>query len=185
MQQVISHWLSVPPQAQTHHVLFRVDSQTPKHDRKRIRAFLACQDCDPRRPNSIIVATKVFESSITLPINGLIDTGMAMGVDRNGHLTLYLCTHAQTTQRLGRAGRVYDSLFKSLRPSHVQLPPSHEYEMPKQEALPLILAAICLKKSFPIIGISESASTISCRPRSPFPRPETSFWSLRPHSVGG
>ena len=157
MQLVISHWFSVSSQAQTPHVLFKVDSQTPKHERKRIRAVLQSQDCDPRRPDSITVGTNIFESSITLHINGLIDTGMAIGVDRNGHLTLYLCTQAQTIQRRGRAGRVYDSLYMTLRPNHVHPPPFQDYEMPKQEALPLILAAISLKKSFPIIGISQTA----------------------------
>ena len=157
MQLVIAQWLSVPSQATLKHVVFRVNSQTPKCERKRIRDHLAAQGCYRNNPHSIVVATKVFESSITLPINGLINTGMAMDLDCNGHLKLYLCTNAQTVQGEGRAGRMFDSLFKSLRPSDVDPPPSQDYEIPKNDALPLILGAVCLKKSFPIIGITETA----------------------------
>ena len=111
-------------------------------------------------PHSLIVATKVFESSITLPINGLVNTGMAIDPNLNGHLTLFLCTLEQNIQRESRAGRLFMSLYKTLRPSiqDVELRPSGDYEMPKYEALPLILAALRLQQSFPIIGISDTAS---------------------------
>ena len=109
MQQVIAEWFSVSSQADLGHVVFRVDSHTPKSDRKFIRSELKKQGCRFGMPHSLTVATKVFESSITLPINGLVNTGMAIDPDLNGHLKLFLCTLEQNIQRKGRAGRVFMS----------------------------------------------------------------------------
>ena len=156
MQKVIASWLSAPGHGQVDHKICRVSSRTSQSERTRIRNHLVDQACQPGRPHSIAVATKVFESSITLHINGLINTGMAMGIDRNGHLKVFLCSAAQSTQREGRAGRVFDSLFKSLRPCDLEEPASDGYELPKHEALPLVLAAVSLRKYFPIIGIVDS-----------------------------
>ncbi len=156
MQQVIASWLSAPGHRKIDHNIFRVSSRTTHSERTRTRYHLVDQGCKPGRPHSIVVATKVFESSITLHINGVINTGMAMGIDRNGHLKVFLCSAAEATQRVGRAGRVFDSLFKSLHPSDLEQPASHGYELPKHEALPLVLGAVSLGKSFPIIGIVHS-----------------------------
>ena len=68
---------------------------------------------------------------------------------------MYRCTPIQNRQREGRAGQVFQSLFKTLHVSG-EGPPTGDYEMPKEDALPLLLEAISWKKSFPIIGISEA-----------------------------
>ena len=125
------------------HVVFRVDSQTPKRDRNFIRSEFEKQDCRFGMPHSLSVASRVFESSITLPINGLVNTGIAIDPDLNGFLKLFLFTLEQNIQREGRAGRLFMSLYKTLWPSiqDLELPPGGDYEMPKYEALPLILVA--------------------------------------------
>ena len=156
IQQVVTTWLSVAEHKQISHDIFRVSSQTSKSERTRIRQHLFAQNCEPRKNHSIAVATKIFESSITLYINGVIDTGMAMGVDDNGHLELFLCSASQATQRQGRAGRVFESLFKSLQPPGLDAMEECAYELPKHEAIPLVLSAVSLRMSFPIIGIVDS-----------------------------
>ena len=118
----MSHWLVFPKDAELRHIVLQVDSQTPKRQRKRIRAKLEARNCQPDSPRSVTFATKVFESSITLPINGLVNTNMAIVVDRNGHLNLCLCAPAQTVQREGRAGRMHTSRYKSSRPRKREQP---------------------------------------------------------------
>ena len=122
MQKVITSWISESAGRDVDYKIFRVSSVTSKAERTRVRNHFVAQACGPGRPHSIVVATKVFESSITLHINGLINTGMAMGIDCNGHLKPCLCSAAQAIQREGRAGRVFDSLFKSLTPADVEQP---------------------------------------------------------------
>ena len=133
-----------------------MDGATPKYKREALRRKLEDQACHYDCPHMIIVATKVFESSITRCINGLVNSGMAMGMDKNGNLKVYKCTPAQNKQREGRAGRVFESLYKTLN-SSAEEPPTGKYEMPKEDALPLLLESIAWEKSFPIIGISQDA----------------------------
>lgn len=152
---MLAEWLSVRNQANSNRIIYCVSSQTSKSERARVRKCLVVQACHPKSRRSII-ATKGFESSITLHINGLINAGMTVDLGRNGHQRIYLCTPAPNKQREGRARRLCTSLSKSLQPSGVELLPSQEYEWHKHEALPLILATVCLEKSFPIIGIAET-----------------------------
>ncbi len=79
-----------------------------------------------------------------------------MGIDASGHLAVLLCTAAQNTQREGRAGRLYNSLFKPSRPCGFREPPSNAYELPKHDALALLLTAVDMQKAFPTICIPES-----------------------------
>ena len=71
----------MPKQANSRHKLFRVSSKTSKVERNHVRDHLVAQACHPKWPDSIVVATKVFESSITLHINGVIDSGMAVELE--------------------------------------------------------------------------------------------------------
>ena len=178
MQKVIASWVSASARRDVDYNIFRVSSVTSKSERTRVRNHLLAQACRPGRPHSIVVATKVLESSITLHINGLINTGMAMGIDCNGHLHACLCSPAQATQREGRAGRVFDSLFKSLTPADVEQPAADGYQLPRHEALPLVLAAVTLGKTCPIIGIVDS---VLRTPRALGSRSEDLFGAVCPH----
>ena len=136
-----------------------VDSNTPKEKRASIRDLLEKQNFQYDRPNILVIATVVFAKSITLNINGLIDTNMVMTVDRNGFLNLHSCTAAQTIQRKGRGGRVgHETMYMQLlRAQHIT--PQDEtslYVMPKRPAISLILMQVRLRENFPIIGVPEN-----------------------------
>ena len=92
---------------------------------------------------------------MTLDINGVIDTGLAIERDFNGFLRVVRCNDAQTRQRRGRAGRVRPSMYKQLRPKGFpESSAQATYCMPKAEQLSVVFAAVCLGKDFPIIGIT-------------------------------
>ena len=103
----------------------------------------------------LVIATSVFEASVTLDVNGVIDTGLATERDFNDFLQPLLCNGAQSTRRRGIAGRIRWSLFKKLRPQGLaESQQQASYRMPKGDQLSARFAAVCLGKEFPVIGIS-------------------------------
>ena len=129
MRKAIMQWLSTAKSL--HHHLFSVTSKTPKHRGNALRAHLVAQGRKDRKSPTIVCATKVLESSITLDINGLVNTGMAIGKDVNGHLKLYQSSQAQNIQREGRAGRRYKSMVITLKHTDLDPWPETSYDMPK------------------------------------------------------
>ena len=81
---------------------------------------------------------------------------MAIATDCNDNLNVYKSTSAQNKKPEGRAGRVCQSLYKALNVIGEE-PPTGEYAMPKEDALPILLETIAWGKLFPIIGNSEAA----------------------------
>ena len=136
---------------------FQVDSTTPKKVRTGIRNHLEEQNFRIDQPSTLVLATSVFAKSITLYINGLVDTNMVVALDSNTFLNLYRCTAAQTIQRKGRAGRVHQTMYKQLRSPEKALEQdlTSEYVMPKKDAMSLTLGLVRLEEEFTIIGLPD------------------------------
>ncbi len=136
-------WLSSPHNSESRWDVFLVSSETPKGERRRIRKGLESQRCQSGYNNVLVLATSVFESSITLYVNGVIDTGLAVAIDFNGFLRLGPCNVAQTTQRKGRAGRVTRCVWKAVQGSDPHTPSHLPYRMPKDQQLSVVFSAVC------------------------------------------
>jgi len=143
MQRLKFLWLASPHSRRHLWELFLVSSETPKGERQRLRQLLDSQGCESGWNNVLILATSVFESGITLDVNGVIDTGLAAAIDFNGFLRLEPCNGAQTKQRKGRAGRVRKSLWKALQGSGPHTPSQLPYRMPKDQQLSVVFCAVC------------------------------------------
>ena len=129
----------------------RVDSTTPQPERKLIREELKKEICKRAGIDILVVATDVLGKSITLSINGLVDTGLSIFPDSNGFLTVDASLKADQIQRKGRAGRVTETLYRKLVPASMSDEAEMVYVMEKQIAVSLVAATIRLGRSFPII----------------------------------
>ena len=155
MGRLHAEWLSTRQTRNQKWIVVTVSSDTPQGERQRIRSVLDSQQCDRRYHSVLVIATSVFEASVTLDVNGVIDTGLPAERDFNDFLQPVLCNGAQSTQRRGRAGRIRWSLFKKLRPQgFADSQQQASYRMPKSDHLSVLFAAVCLGKEFPVIGIS-------------------------------
>ena len=154
MVKFIAQWIAFSKDQSWN--LDRVDSSTHKKERQRIRDTLETQNFR-RGDDNIVVATNVFEKGITLCINGLIDSNLAVSKETNGFLKVGLCTPSQNVQRKGRGGRVAFTLWKALTHKHLIVQQETPYEMRKNDAMSLIVGSILLQKHFPIIGISHTS----------------------------
>ena len=134
----------------------RVDSNTPWHERKKIRQQLRQQVFGSDGQDTLLVATDVFGKSITLYINGLVDTGLSMAVDSNGFLIVGQSSRAEEIQRMGRGGRVTQTLYKKLYPADIPNASEVPYVMEKRVAMSLVAARVRLGRAFPIIGVPSS-----------------------------
>ena len=103
-----------------------------------------------------MVATDVFGKSITLCINGLVDTALSIEVDSNGFLIAGHSSKADEIQRMGRAGRVRETLYKKLHPANMPFASEMHYVMEKRAAMSLVAARVRLGRAFPIIGVPPS-----------------------------
>ena len=96
---------------------YRVDSNTSKSEREKIRTQLKEQHSSRKICHHIVVATEIFGRSITLHINGLIDTGLIVDLNINTFLQVRACNEAESVQRRGmisaeiRVNENIDSLF--------------------------------------------------------------------------
>ena len=131
----------------------RVDSTTASHKRRKIRREPKEQIFKRGGIDIMVIATDVFGKSITLCINGLVDTGLSIFQDSNGFLTVDPSLKAEQIQRKGRAGRVTETLYRKLLPAGMSDEAEMVYVMEKQIAVSLVAATIRLGRSFPIIGI--------------------------------
>ncbi len=117
-------------------VLLNVTTATPKRKRERIRRQLGTQQCRRRYKSILLLATSVFESSITLEVNGVINSGLATTLDHQGFLNVTLCNPAQHRQRRDRATASFASArFPSERIPGSPSPPGWDTHGPLLRAL--------------------------------------------------
>ena len=122
----------------------RVDSTTAQHERRMIRRELKEEIFKRNGIDILVVATDVLGKSITLPINGLVDTGLSIFPDSNGFLTVDASSKADQIQRKGRAGRVTETLYRKLVPASMSDEAEMVYVMEKQIAVSLVAATVRL-----------------------------------------
>ena len=134
----------------------RVDANTPAHERTRIRQHLQRTISKHGSKGTLVVATDVFGKSITLCINGLVDTALSIEVDSNGFLIAGHSSKADEIQRMGRGGRVARTLYKKLYPADIPNASEVPYVMEKRVAMSLVVARVRLGRAFPIIGVPPS-----------------------------
>ena len=126
------------------------------HERKKIRQQLRQQTFKRDGQDTLLVATDVFGKSVTLCINGLVDTGESMTQDSNGFLTVGPSSKAEEIQRKGRGGRVTHTLYRKLYRGGMPIASEPLYVMEKRVAMSLVAAKVRLGRSFPIIGVPPS-----------------------------
>ena len=91
--------------------LMSVTGDSPQWERTRIRHALEKQGFAKRDPHSLVLATGgVFDKSVTLHLNGVIDSDLAVDLDWNGFKCLRPNTPSGATQREGRGGRVEETM---------------------------------------------------------------------------
>ena len=66
MEQIIVQWLAFNSKFKQECNVHRVDSDTPKDERSNIRCLLQNQNFRPSEKHNVVIATAVFEKSITL-----------------------------------------------------------------------------------------------------------------------
>ena len=104
-KQVVTEWLYFSQRKRLPFLKdHRVDSTTAPHERRKIRRELKEEIFKRDGIDIMVVATDVFGKSITLCINGLVDTGLSVFQDSNGFLTVDASLKAEQIQRKGRAG---------------------------------------------------------------------------------
>ncbi len=77
MGRLHAEWLSTPQTRNQKRIVVTVSSDTPQGERQRIRSMLDSQQCDRRYHSVLVIATSVFEASVTLDVNGVVGTGLA------------------------------------------------------------------------------------------------------------
>ena len=87
-----------------------VEAQNASWKLPKIMDVLRKQWCRPGDPPQLVIMPAgLGEDSLTLVINGLVNTGQALSTDENGFLQMRPESMAERTQREGRAGRVMAS----------------------------------------------------------------------------
>ena len=106
IQKMKTSWTTFEKSAWLNYVVFMVDGQIPKDDRQYIRRQLFDTCWEKNKRVLIILATSVFADSISLPINGVMDSGARFGLDKNWFRRLYACVPGRSheaTQVTSRA----------------------------------------------------------------------------------
>ena len=67
------------------------------------------------KKNIIVFCQDTLSTSITLYVNGVIDTNESVHPDENEFLVLGACVDADTTQRKGRGGRKVLTMWLNLK----------------------------------------------------------------------
>ena len=106
MEQIFAQWVAFDSVFKENCNLHRVHSETPKDERYNIRTLLHDQNFRASEKHNVVISTAVFEKSITLWINGVIDTSMAVEFDAHSFVQVVRCDQAKNKQRKGRGGRV-------------------------------------------------------------------------------
>ena len=158
--QVTKAWNNYWAKSSSQWKLFSVHGQTNPSQRSAVRKLLQDNACDCRCEDVIVIATLVFGLSVTLDINGFVDSNLEIVVNRNGFLCVGTSNSVTSTQRLGRAGRV--RVTKCLQLNQAATVPDPAFCLPYAQLMEATLCQISLHLQSPLVGVDELVSRM-CR----------------------
>ena len=140
---------------------YHIDSSSSETLRCAMREHLRQQNFKlenfkGRKEKDIVVFSQdALSSSITLFVNGVIDTNESIHIDENDFLVLGACTDDETEQRRGRGGRKVLTMWLNLKSKNFEKEIHIDvYKMPKDDALSSITLMVRLRECFELISIS-------------------------------
>ena len=109
----------------------------------------------------IAFCTDDWGYSMSLPVNGVINLMGSVVKDNNGSLRVVASSEAENHQKMGRAGRIFQTMAgsvyhtKNKREDDIDADGQLHYTMEKKSAMQIVLELAQETENVPVVGISD------------------------------